>query len=651
VIAKPIVVVSGSELDFDVRALRIAPGGRLEIGAGSATIRCGSLTAAVPGAVAVLARGRLDGVGQAGGTLSIESRGTCARDRFVACFVDDECTRGPCEGGRCAGARDQLCNGDGDCDLGTCNPGSGISIVGKIDGQGVLSGAVSLLAAGDIVLNDVIDLDSTAAENDGGQLDATSTLGSISVPGRIDATSGRLAFGGIVTLSAARDVTLSGMIDVSGGDFDGGEIDVTAGRDITIVGRLRADATGGAGSGGFIGLDAGRDLRLRPSAQLSAHGSRSTENFGGDGGVHALSATRDITIEWGASVAADGAQPDGFAGEVEIAAADGDVVIGGNVVVKARGGRGGGGVIDVSGCSVDVATSAMIENGGQGGENAVTVRTSLRTRAGSKILADKSTGANTIVYRDPANTLLLQGTVDPAPTIVIALDLPPCVRCGNAIVEPGETCDDGNTTGGDGCSEHCQDEKCIEVTPGYPEVGLCDDRNECTLDVCITGAGCTRQPIQRPCDDGLDCTDLDACVNARCRGVSNCGAGFFCSRVLATCVLGSTTTTSTLPSVCGDGVVGPGEDCDDGDAVFVRGQACSADCGWVACGDPDGSGSVTASDALILLRVAVGVEPCASCVCDVDGSSGPATASDALRMLRSAVGLPVALACPPCQNP
>jgi len=31
--------------------------------------------------------------------------------------------------------------------------------------------------------------------------------------------------------------------------------------------------------------------------------------------------------------------------------------------------------------------------------------------------------------------------------------------CGNEIIEAGETCDDGNTTGGDGCSATCQTEE------------------------------------------------------------------------------------------------------------------------------------------------------------------------------------------------
>jgi cysteine-rich repeat protein len=35
---------------------------------------------------------------------------------------------------------------------------------------------------------------------------------------------------------------------------------------------------------------------------------------------------------------------------------------------------------------------------------------------------------------------------------------PPATRCGNANVEVGESCDDGNGEGGDGCSRHCRRE-------------------------------------------------------------------------------------------------------------------------------------------------------------------------------------------------
>ena len=63
------------------------------------------------------------------------------------------------------------------------------------------------------------------------------------------------------------------------------------------------------------------------------------------------------------------------------------------------------------------------------------------------------------------------------------------------------------------------------------------------------------------------------------------------------------------------------------------------------CGDPDGNGSVHASDALRVLEAGTGARYCAPVACDVDGS-GAVNASDALRTLRAAVGQPVELSCP-----
>jgi len=63
----------------------------------------------------------------------------------------------------------------------------------------------------------------------------------------------------------------------------------------------------------------------------------------------------------------------------------------------------------------------------------------------------------------------------------------PTSECGNGVVEPGEQCDDGNTTDGDGCSATCQ----TETTPaavcgnGVVEAGeQCDDGNTTSGDGC-----------------------------------------------------------------------------------------------------------------------------------------------------------------------
>jgi hypothetical protein len=64
------------------------------------------------------------------------------------------------------------------------------------------------------------------------------------------------------------------------------------------------------------------------------------------------------------------------------------------------------------------------------------------------------------------------------------------------------------------------------------------------------------------------------------------------------------------------------------------------------CGDP-GADGITATDGLIILNVAIGLQQCDVCICDVDGSGG-VTATDALLVLRAAVGSAVELRCPAC---
>ena len=117
-------------------------------------------------------------------------------------------------------------------------------------------------------------------------------------------------------------------------------------------------------------------------------------------------------------------------------------------------------------------------------------------------------------------------------------------------------------------------------------------------------------------------------------------------------------TVDTL-TVCGDAALHGSETCDDGNTIEADG--CSPICLVEECGDPVGNagpastsgtapataGVVTASDALFVLRAAVGGATCATCVCDVNDSGG-ITASDALAVLQSAVGGAVSLTCSAC---
>jgi hypothetical protein len=86
--------------------------------------------------------------------------------------------------------------------------------------------------------------------------------------------------------------------------------------------------------------------------------------------------------------------------------------------------------------------------------------------------------------------------------------------------------------------------------------------------------------------------------------------------------------------------------------VFIAAGACDVetcrdlDAACKRCAQPVSQGSdPAASDALAVLRVAVGVASCAACVCDVDGS-GAVSAVDALVTLKRAVGQDVDVFCP-----
>lgn len=98
---------------------------------------------------------------------------------------------------------------------------------------------------------------------------------------------------------------------------------------------------------------------------------------------------------------------------------------------------------------------------------------------------------------------------------------------------------------------------------------------------------------------------------------------------------------------CGNGAVEDPETCDDGDTDFTPGDFCSAECDDFGCGIPTSATATVpkTSDALFVLRAAVGSASCDLLVCDVNESNTVNT-SDALAVLRRAVGQPITLTCP-----
>jgi hypothetical protein len=225
----------------------------------------------------------------------------------------------------------------------------------------------------------------------------------------------------------------------------------------------------------------------------------------------------------------------------------------------------------------------------------------------------------------------------------------PTEECGNGEVEGDEACD-----GGPCCSGTCT--FLASTAPCRASAGICDVAESCTgasaacpgdafaptATVCRTGADecdkaeqCTGTgaacPADLPQPDGSNCDDGDACtIDDECTGGSCTG-----------------TPDPQCEAVCGDGTLDEGEACDDGNATFAAGEYCGVACVLIPCGKPTNSAGddPTTSDALRVLRAAVGSVFCHPRVCSVDGKS-MVSASDAQRILRAAVGQPVDLDCP-----
>lgn len=129
--------------------------------------------------------------------------------------------------------------------------------------------------------------------------------------------------------------------------------------------------------------------------------------------------------------------------------------------------------------------------------------------------------------------------------------------CGNSIVEPGEQCDDGNSVAGDGCGASCQFEPGFYCpTPGSP----------CVASVC--GNGIVEGVEQ--CDDGPWAADSSGVKKDR--PFDGC---YNCKREV-NCPVGAGPGPTPCVSVCGDGLLFPGEGCDDGNTT--DGDGCSSTC-------------------------------------------------------------------------
>ncbi|MBI5506252.1 MAG: hypothetical protein HY899_15760 [Deltaproteobacteria bacterium] len=545
---------------------------------------------------------------------------TCAGDAAVACATNADCELGTCSLGAGTLTVGATVSGNAASPAFVTFAAAGDLLVNAaidVSGTGVASdgGSVALQShAGSLTVAATIKAGG-GGEAFGGTIDLTAGTDIVS-SAILDVTGGD-GDGGSVSAVAGRDLTVSADINVSAvsGAGYGGDIDLSAGRDLSIngasfdthtslvsVGHKNGEVPAAAGDGGDLTLDAGRNLTVQRYVDLTSRGAI-PEGYGGDidiaaGGVLSLAGEArsnadgndgdggSLTLTAGGSmVTTDTAtlEVDGGNGGYVVATSQGPVALGGTFLLGARinGGIAGSlsvtsgadadvtatvtalkqsGTVDFEACRLVFVATAKINNNTLSGANTLVSRESMKLLAGSSVTT-KTSGRNTLVYRSPTKPPLRQGTISPAPELQLDETLNGCPVCGNGEVDQSETCDDGNTAGGDGCSNDCQLESCIaQTTGGYPANPLCFDGSDCTIDTCNTQSGNCVHVVA--CSDGVACT-ADSCQGTSCVHTPNpaaCSDGTFCNG----------TEVCDPQTGCG---AGPIPDCDD--AVGCTVDSCS----------------------------------------------------------------------------
>ena len=532
-------VGDGCTLDFGRRALEIDGSGQLSVGRGAMTIKAASLNVLNRGFIlgrgnqaapndrggmitiettgAVMVQGPLGTIDVSGqsdsGMITIRAGGSVNIDgRLLADGSAGFAFGGTIEvdsdgdfitSGQSTVSADGTRTGGGGCISVTVRGRIGLS--GLVDVSGGCGGGLNLYSLGDTVLSD-IQLQGTGDAGSGGCMTVTAgkavtTLDTINLNGSNGLSGG--GCGGFLCLeSLASNVDVREDIQAEGAPPDGGggilELDA-AGSVTTHAGKtVSARGNGGQTCGGGLCIDPGIDFNAAAFLDVSG---------GGVGGDIATSSGRNTTISAGSDSSAR--STGGFAGTALFeagVAGSGTLSLTGEVNVGAGGcgagvGCGVGGLADLSGCNVSIASTGSIVSGApDAGDIHLTAREQLTVRgmidATTTNVAQGSNGQVLFTFPSRKQPQVSPSVVQPpakvAPMVTCtgarqASCLTPCPVCGNGVVEYPETCDTGGGTAVscDGCSAFCQNENC-------------DDGLVCTVDACDPTIGCTHLQRELP---------------------------------------------------------------------------------------------------------------------------------------------------------
>lgn len=452
-----------------------------------------------------------------------------------------------------------------------------IEIGGLVTVDGGEGGAITFDAGTDVITTADISMDGIGNGGDAGAIDVFAN-GGIDLNGRILARGGAGSggidgFGGggggtIFLQSFFGDLRIRKNILANGAipDADGAEIGAESNGSIIIDAgaTVSGGADGSIGAAGLLSFDAGIDILM--NGTVASQG-------GFEGGEAAFSAGRNITLKAVDVVGRDAGSIGGTIDAQAGFATKGVLTITGELnnsggICGTEEGCGSGGFQVLEGCDVIFTTTANVRNrGADGGDTSITARGLLNVQGAASINATSLVGAGqggdgNISFTHPlsvAPSISGSATVAPAATMA-AQPITLCPTCGNGTIEIGETCDDGNAVGCDGCSLTC-------------DIQSCSDANVCTTDSCHPTFGCRFQAVANGlvCNDGLNCTSADSCLFGHCTGTQ-----MDCSAFDDQCLHG---VCNESTQQCETEEANQGQACDDGLFCTVADECNTGTCG------------------------------------------------------------------------
>lgn len=387
-----------------------------------------------------------------------------------------------------------------------------ISLPGGTQGSG---GTVDLQAPGNITLSGFVDL--TGGQGGGGFLDVTA-LGALTVSNLDLSGSSEFGDAGLATLDGG-SVTVGTLFGRGANDGencgDGADVDVFAASDVLFNGTVDIRGRGLDCSGGFLSVDGAR-VFVNGSLLMSGDGSEA------DGGDLDVSSTTLVQVASTGVIDLTGGT--GGAGDL-LLQSDGDIVAAGTLSAYGRSSTSAGaslvelnarGTLTVSG-TVDASGGSAVIGGG-GDLSLLGCKVDTATTAVVRSLGDA--GSIRVVANDK---LTLRGTFQAGsggigveygtravPPTVSASFSPATTAVLNPLIIPCRLCDtDAECSDGNQCTtDTCPPDGSACINA--PRTGTCTDNNACTVgDACVSGT-CVPGPAP-DCADNTTCT-IDSCL-------------------------------------------------------------------------------------------------------------------------------------------